>query len=155
MQIKLLTVGKFSETCYGQLAEIYRRRISRYHSMEIVAVRAEKLSSLSPQEAMLREAKRILDRVRDADCCVILDIEGKTLDSLGLAEWLDRRIARGTQKLTFIIGGPFGLHSSVREAAQERLSLSSLTLAHELAAVVCLEQIYRACTILRGENYHK
>ncbi|HNR67796.1 MAG TPA: 23S rRNA (pseudouridine(1915)-N(3))-methyltransferase RlmH [bacterium] len=155
MKIKLLTVGEISDPCCRQLADKYGQRIDHYFPFERTAVRAEKLASLPPQEALLREARRIANQMQEADHSVVLDRRGKMLDSPGLAEWLNRSALRSIKTLLVIIGGPYGVHENLQQAADERLSLSSMTMGHELAAVLFLEQLYRACTILRGEKYHK
>ena len=85
---------------------------------------------------------------------VTLDEAGRQRTSQDMARWLERRLAAGTGELAFVLGGHDGLSPAVKERAREMLSLSKMTLTHEMVRVVFLEQLYRAFTILRGESYH-
>jgi len=89
------------------------------------------------------------------DYVIALDRSGKTYTSKGLAGWLDKLSIHVGGWVSFVIGGPLGLSSSVLERSQGIFSLSRLTLTHEMSRLILLEQLYRALTILRGENYHK
>jgi len=86
---------------------------------------------------------------------VVLDERGKALTSQGLAKWIERQHLSGTKRVSVLIGGADGHDASVRAEADEMWSLSGLTLQHELALVLFLEQLYRAHTILKGEPYHR
>jgi 23S rRNA (pseudouridine1915-N3)-methyltransferase len=84
----------------------------------------------------------------------LLDSRGKQLSSEELARFLDDHQSRGTQQLLFAVGGPDGFSVEARKAAAFQLSLGKMTLPHELARVILLEQLYRAFTILKGHPYH-
>lgn len=83
-----------------------------------------------------------------------LDIKGRSIDSPGLAKLLTTLEVKGVRDLAVLIGGPFGLAQELLDRADTRLSLSRLTFTHEMARLICLEQLYRACTIRAGEPYH-
>jgi 23S rRNA (pseudouridine1915-N3)-methyltransferase len=105
--------------------------------------------------ALAEEGKAIEQTLESGNYLVALDRAGKPISSEQLAQLLRKQIDAGIRKMDFIIGGPVGLDTQIIERANLRLSLSAMTLPHELARVVLLEQLYRAFTILRGEPYHK
>ena len=86
---------------------------------------------------------------------MVLDERGRLLDSLKFAKWLERMTIDQPYGVTFVVGGDVGLAEDVRQRADLLLSLSAMTLPHQLARVVLLEQIYRACTLMRNIPYHK
>ena len=104
---------------------------------------------------MAAEAARLLPGFSAAALRVALCVEGRAMTSEQLAETLGDAMVRGASSAAFAIGGPFGLHESVKQAATLRLSLSAMTLPHQLARGVLLEQLYRAFSILEGAKYHK
>jgi 23S rRNA (pseudouridine1915-N3)-methyltransferase len=108
-----------------------------------------------PEEAMREEGQALLKRVREQDFLVPLDRSGTEYDSLELADWLGRLAERSSGTVCFLVGGALGHSREVLKASGKVLSLSRLTLTHEMTRLVLLEQLYRACTILEGESYHK
>lgn len=140
MTIKIITIGKFSLKPLQVLVEEYLGRVRHYLSVEIASFKslADYLKRSNPKEFL-----------------VVLDEKGESLTSPELAEWLEGKKVRSFKSLTFLIGPAEGVTDEIRKKANFVLSLSKMTLQHELALVVLLEQIYRACTILRGEPYHK
>jgi 23S rRNA (pseudouridine1915-N3)-methyltransferase len=122
----------------------YERLLRRHARLETIEL---------PETDLEREGKAILKRVpEDAYVCV-LDREGRPASSEALAAFLEQRRAGG-RDLCFVIGGPFGLSNAVLERAAERISLGAITLPHQLARVILLEQIFRAHKILLGHHYH-
>lgn len=113
-------------------------------------------SSMSSEELQKREAKEILKRLeKEKGYIVALDENAKTLDTPEFAKFIDGNLNSGIRKLIFLIGGPIGFHSSVKERADRSISLSRLTFPHHLARLILVEQIYRASTIIKGTGYHK
>ena len=104
--------------------------------------------------AMGDEGADILRALPARSHVVALDLDGRQLSSEGLAAWFERRMVDGGSDIAFVIGGSAGLDPSVMTRADERLSLGPMTLPHQLARVVLLEQVYRAFRIMRGEPYH-
>lgn len=154
MKITFVSVGAIKNACFKDVAEDYLKRIKRYVPVEAVEVRDERASIKTPREDILRkEGERILKRLKPGDFNVVLTDGGGTLTSRGLAEFIGGIASAGKKGLTFVVGGPFGLHGSVYDASDMELSLSPMTLPHDIARVVLAEQVYRAFTILRGEPY--
>ena len=101
------------------------------------------------------EGKRILEKVNPMSFVCLLDVAGRAISTEDLAKEVEKRQASGLKDMSFIIGGADGVSSEVAMRANDRVSLSFLTLTHEMARVVLLEQLYRAYTIIRGFPYHK
>ena len=123
----------------------YLGRLKHYANVEYQAVQGNSAPVL---------ASRML-QVSEGSLRIVLDERGKQWSSTGLAEWIRRQQLAGTKRASILIGGANGHLPEVREAAQEVWSLSALTLQHEMALLIFLEQIYRAYTILKGEPYHR
>jgi 23S rRNA (pseudouridine1915-N3)-methyltransferase len=154
MDVKVLVVGRAKEPLKAAIAD-YESRASRYWKLEVIEVDGgAKGSKTRPEEVKQAEEERLLARIPDGAEVVALTRAGKPLDSRGLAVWLEQRGGlRGS--VAFLIGGAFGLGPGVLARATRQMSLSELTLPHELARLVLAEQLYRAGTILKGEPYHK
>jgi 23S rRNA (pseudouridine1915-N3)-methyltransferase len=134
----------------------YETRAGRYWKLEVVEVAAGAGgSSASPEAVRHAEADRLLARIPAEIELVALTREGKGMDSRELSGYLERHAVRSSAGVAFVIGGAFGLGDSVLTRAARALSLSRMTLPHEMARLVLAEQLYRAGTILRGEPYHK
>jgi 23S rRNA (pseudouridine1915-N3)-methyltransferase len=144
MRLTLLAVGKL-RAGYRALADEYVKRLTRHVQYTEVEVR---------ELGLKQEAERLEARVPAGAMVVALDRQGKALSSEQLARELDAW-QLGARPVVCLIGGSHGLHHRLLGAADLRWSLGPLTLPHELARVVVLEQLYRAGTILRGEPYHK
>ncbi|HKT89195.1 MAG TPA: 23S rRNA (pseudouridine(1915)-N(3))-methyltransferase RlmH [Candidatus Sulfotelmatobacter sp.] len=143
MKIKVAWVGKTKEAAVGALTEEYLKRISRYVPVEGVTVRdeADLLAKLGAG-------------AKNKSTLVLLDSRGKEFSSEQFAKFLGDYQDRNPLPLVFAIGGADGFSDQARSAAQQVISLGKMTLAHELARIVLLEQIYRAFTILKGHPYH-
>jgi 23S rRNA (pseudouridine1915-N3)-methyltransferase len=133
-------VGKTKEASIGALTAEYCKRIGRYVPLDAFEARDE--------DAMLARA------AKDRATLVLLDARGKQMTSEELAAFVGRHQDSGTQRLMFAIGPADGWSEAARAKAAFTLSLGKMTLAHELARVVLLEQVYRAWTIIRGHPYH-
>ena len=140
MKIKIAWIGKTKEPAIQALTDEYLKRIGRYVTVEGVALR---------DEAGLRELA-----VKNRATLVLMDSRGKELSSEQLAKFLGEYQDRNPLPLMFAIGGADGFSAETRPAARPTISLGKMTLAHELARVVLLEQVYRAFTILKGHPYH-
>ena len=152
MKLTLAAVGRLRPE-YRALADEYAARVARFMEFSEVEVRE---ASRAPSAAvqLREEATRLRDKLPVGGRVVVLDRTGKGLTSEALARELDRW--RSTAKpVSLVLGGSNGLATDLVESADLSWSLGPLTLPHELARVVVLEQVYRAWTILRGEPYHK
>ena len=153
MKIRVLAVGRDRSGLYRPALEEYARRLGRYARFEVVEVPEARRHAGTPR-AREEEGEAILARLRDGERVVALDERGREPTSEELARRLGAWLAGG-RDLALVVGGADGLAEAVKGRADESLSLSRLTLAHRLARLVLLEQLYRAFTILRGEPYHK
>jgi len=149
MKIHLLVVGKPRDPHACALHDRYAERITKFGVGYESAFVAEVATTgkYSDDHLREREARQLLARLDDPGQVVALDPRGRTLTSEELAGRLERW---ASPKATLVVGGPLGLHRSLLDRADELWSLSSLTLPHELARVVVVEQLYRALTLLRG-----
>ncbi len=156
MRITVVWVGKTRSAFLAEGIEHYARQAGRYGPLETRAVKESPVTAKAdPRRILTEEGARLLAALPAGAHLVALDPGGQTLDSGGLAAYIGRRRDEGVKDLAFAIGGPLGLAGAVKEQARLVLSLSPMTLTHEMARLVLLEQIYRAETILRGEPYHK
>ncbi len=159
MKITIITVGKVKESYFRGAIEEYSKRLSKYCKLEIVEVADEKTpdKASETEEAQIKakEAERIMKHVRDDAYVMALAIEGKQLDSVQLADKIEKLGVQGTSHIQLIIGGSLGLHQSVLSRADYKLSFSKMTFPHQLMRVILLEQIYRAYRIISHEPYHK
>jgi 23S rRNA (pseudouridine1915-N3)-methyltransferase len=146
-------VGRLRGSPFADDVAHYERLLSRHARLETIEVREGGGDASQRAENLAREAEAILTRVPAGAVLAALDREGEALTSPVLADWLEQR-RRSGRDLCFVIGGAFGLDSSMRERADQRLSLGPLTLPHQLARVVLLEQLFRAHKILAREPYH-
>jgi len=155
LHIRLLAVGKLRGAIWLPAATEYGQRVQRYVKFDLVEIRDSIGKGLPDATALVEEGKAITQFLEPGNYLIALDREGKSLDSEKFAQLLQKQIDAGIRKMDFVIGGPAGLDKKIIASANLRLSLSAMTLPHELARVVLLEQLYRALTILRGEPYHK
>jgi 23S rRNA (pseudouridine1915-N3)-methyltransferase len=158
-KVTLLCVGKLKEPFYAAAVAEYQKRLTRHCKLEIVELTEQKLpDNPSPAEiaqALEKEAAAITERLPKGGAVIAMCIEGKTMSSEALAQKVEGFALGGASTLTFLIGGSFGLHESVKQRADLRLSMSPMTFPHHLAWVMLLEQLYRAYQILEGSKYHK
>lgn len=104
---------------------------------------------------MRGQSARLLEAIPDRGHVAVLDERGQLFDSLKFTKWLERLTVENPHGVTFVVGGDVGFDDSVRKRADTLIALSPMTLPHQLARVVLLEQIYRACTLMRNIRYHK
>ncbi len=153
MKLRLLAIGRDRSGLFAPAAEEYLGRLSRTLKLELTELPEARKHAGTPQ-AKEEEGATLLAKVKPGERLVALDEHGEQPTSLELARRLARWQSLG-QDVVLVIGGADGLAPAVLARAQEKLSLSRLTLPHRLARVLLLEQLYRAVTILRGEPYHK
>ncbi|MGH9494423.1 MAG: 23S rRNA (pseudouridine(1915)-N(3))-methyltransferase RlmH [Candidatus Sulfotelmatobacter sp.] len=145
MKIKIAWIGKTKEAAIQSLTDEFLKRISRFAQVEGVAVR---------DEAALLEMAGRFGKSTAKSTLVLMDSRGKEFSSEQFAKFLGDYHDRNPLPLVFAIGGADGFSDEARRSAQHVISLGKMTLAHELARVVLLEQVYRAFTILKGHPYH-
>lgn len=156
MKITVICVGKLKEKFWVQACAEYLKRLGAYARVDVREVADRDPTKSGGEEgAREKEAAAILAACPMDSHVVLLAIEGVQRTSEGLAERIDQLGMQGKSSITFIIGGSYGVSAAVHARANETLSLGAITLPHNLARVVLLEQIYRAFKISRGEPYHK
>lgn len=151
LRLRVVCVGKPGRLLSRAIAE-YEARLGRYFDLQVIEVKAGRGNA---DRVRAGEAEALLARLPERGRSFALTRGGERLDTRGLADELRDIAVYGPGGATWLIGGAYGLSASALEAADRRVSLSDLTLPHELARLVLAEQLYRAGTILRGEPYHK
>jgi 23S rRNA (pseudouridine1915-N3)-methyltransferase len=154
MKTLLILVGKTTDRHFQAGIADYTERIGHYMPFELVTIpELKNTKSLSEDQQKAAEGELILKLLQPSDTVVLLDEHGCELRSIEFARWLEQK--RNTaRRLIFIIGGPYGFSSAVYARANEQLSLSKMTFSHQMIRLVFTEQVYRACTIIKGEPYH-
>ena len=155
LSLRLIAVGKIGSSPFAATTQDYAARLRRYLNLEVHEVKTAIGKGRPDAQAIAEEGRALKNLVRDHAALVALVKEGRRYSSESFARMLHNHLTSGNRQLDFVIGGPLGLSEELTLMAHERLSLSNMTFSHELARVVLLEQLYRACTILRGEKYHK
>ena len=150
-----------SSTADAELASVagrYLGRIKHFYPIEVVEVAPERGRQSESDAAIIRrrsESARLIAAIPPRGFNVVLDERGQPMDSLKFAKWLERLTIDQPHGVNFVMGGDAGLDDAVKQRAQKLLTLSAMTLPHQLARVLLLEQIYRACTLMRNIPYHK
>lgn len=153
MVFRILAVGRLKNRALRDACRDYATRLGRYVHVEIREVR-EAGGKMRDGERLRVEGEAVLNALGAEARVVALTRLGDSHDSETFARRVDGW-RRGARDVTFVVGGASGLDEAVLRRAETLMSLSPLTLPHELARLVLLEQLYRACTILRGEPYHR
>ena len=146
LRITVFAVGKLKETFWKDAIAEYLKRLDAYAKVQVREI---------PDSTPTKEAAALLAALPERGPVILLDIRGKETSSEALAAKIGRYALSGDSHLSFLIGGSDGVTAEVRERATERVSFGPITLPHNLARVVLVEQIYRAFKIQRGEPYHK
>ena len=152
MRVRVIWTGKTKDAQLKALIVNYHKRLSHFVKCEIVEL---KESAGSDKSGIGKDSRRISDGLHDGAINVLLSPAGKEWTSPELAEQVQRWQDSGAKELTFIVGGPAGVSEALAKQADKHWSLSRLTLTHELARVVLMEQLYRAYTIIHGLPYQK
>ena len=156
MKVYLLFVGKTRETYLREGIADFLGRLRRYIPVEVTIVRAERITRDDQgARVMALESERVAAAVPREAHLVVLDRRGKQMSSETLARWWQKLERQSCRKLCFTVGGVLGFTDQFRSKAQTLLSLSKMTYTHEMSRLILVEQLYRACTIMRGEKYHK
>lgn len=155
MLIKIIAIGKTDHPAIQELTEIYSQRIGHYLRFEWEIIPDLKnTKSLSQSAQKEKEGELILKKINSSDELILLDENGKSFDSVGFSDFLQKKMNTGIKQLIFVIGGPYGFSDVVYQRANGKVSLSKMTFSHQMIRPFIAEQIYRAMTILRGEPYH-
>lgn len=151
--IKLICIGKIKDSNLKALIDDYTKKINHYHKLETIEVKDEPIKD-NEKYVLDVEAQRALDKIDNDEYVILLDLHGKTLDSIEFAKKIDKLFI-SYSKICFVVGGSLGLGEKLIERANFRLKLSDMTFLHQMTRLILLEQIYRSFKILNNETYHK
>ncbi len=144
--IKIIVVGKLKEKYLVELVNDYKKRISKYHKLEIIEIKDSNIQD---------EAKEIIKHINNRDYIISTYIKGELLTTLEFTKQINDNLTNGNSNITFIIGGSDGLDEEILSISNKLISFSKLTFPHGLFRGILLEQIYRAFKIMNNETYHK
>lgn len=154
MKTALILVGKTNDTHLQAIINDYAERITHYMPFEIIVIpELRNTKSLSEEQQKVREGELIMKQLTAQDTVILLDERGKQYRSLEFAKWIEKQQLTA-RRLVFVIGGPYGFSSTIYDRANGKISLSMMTFSHQLVRTIFTEQLYRACTIIKGEPYH-
>ncbi|MCB0364288.1 MAG: 23S rRNA (pseudouridine(1915)-N(3))-methyltransferase RlmH [Bdellovibrionaceae bacterium] len=155
MRAALLFVQTSKDSWHQDSNQVYLEKISRMLPFDVVAVKSDSSGRKEKDRKITAEDSRLLKVLSPDDWVIAFDEKGKTFSSSReFSQFLVKKLEMGKARVVFIIGGAFGLGPEVRARANEFISLSPLTMNHQVASLVALEQIYRALTIWKGIPYH-
>ncbi len=156
LHITIISVGRLKERFWTQSCDEYLKRLKPYADVRIVELAdVDSQKAGGSAQAVKQESCSILQAIPERATVILLDIKGTLISSEGIAAAFHDFALEGQNDLCFIVGGSCGVDEKVRKRADKRWSFGAITLPHNLARVVLLEQIYRAFKINKGEPYHK
>lgn len=151
----LIVVGKTTDKRFEAITQEYIERIRHYIPFTVEVIpELKNTKGLSQDEQKKREGELIQKNLQPGDYVVLLDEHGSERSSMDFASWIQKKMAAGPKRLVFIVGGPYGFSDAIHQKSNEEISLSRMTLSHQMIRMFFVEQIYRAMTILNGEPYH-
>ncbi len=154
MKTTLILVGKTTNKHITACINDYVERIGHYMPFELITIpELKNTKNLSEEQQKEREGELILKQVQSQDILVLLDEHGQEFRSIEFASWIQKK-QQAVRRLVFVIGGPYGFSSAVYQRGNEKISLSKMTFSHQMVRMIFSEQLYRACTIIKGEPYH-
>jgi 23S rRNA (pseudouridine1915-N3)-methyltransferase len=155
MKVTLLVVGKTDKRYMQEAIEDYAKRLKHYAPFELEVIPDLKnTKNLASEMQKIKEGDLILNRDFSGKEIHLFDEGGQMFSSREFASFLEKKMSGGLKELIFVIGGPYGFSTEVYQKASSKISLSRFTFSHQMARLLCVEQIYRAFTILKGEPYH-
>lgn len=155
MKITLLVIGRTDSVYIKNVVEEYSKRLQRYvvfNMVEIPDIKKTKSTSIYLQKK--KEGELVLSKINNSGEMHLFDEKGKLYSSKEFATFIEKKIMQGLKELVFVIGGPYGFSEELKNQANSKISLSKMTFSHQMVRILCVEQIYRAFTILNGEPYH-
>lgn len=154
MKTNLLLVGKTTDKHFNAGIKDYAERITHYMPFDITVIpELKNTKAMSEDVQKDKEGELILKEIQSGDTVVLLDEHGSEMRSIEFAAWLEKKQLHA-RRLVFVVGGPYGFSKEVYARADEKISLSRMTFSHQMIRLVFTEQVYRACTIIKGEPYH-
>ena len=155
MKLHFWSIGKSHEPYVKEGIELFTKRITNYYPVEWKIIASPKnAASLSETDLKKKEGELLLNSIRKEDWLILLDERGKQISSEGLAAFINARANEAVKNMIFLVGGAYGVSEALMARANLKWSLSQLVFPHQLVRLILAEQVYRACTILRNEQYH-
>lgn len=155
VKLIIIAIGKQDEPYIKEGVEMFTNRLQHYFPTEWKIIPPLKNNAaLDTKMLLVEEAKKLMKEILPGDHVVLLDERGKQFSSVELSSFIHKISLASYKRIVFVIGGAFGVDSSVREKADFTWSLSKLVFPHMLVRLLLAEQLYRACTILKNEKYH-
>ena len=155
MTIKLIAIGKTDNKALQTLIDDYERRLGFYIKFLLdIIPDIKNAKNLSEDQQKQKEGELILKKVTPTNVLILLDENGKQLDSVGFSSYLQKHMNSGIKTLIFVIGGPYGFSNAIYQRANGKLGLSKMTFSHQMVRLFFIEQLYRGFTILKNEPYH-
>ncbi|MCF8269303.1 MAG: 23S rRNA (pseudouridine(1915)-N(3))-methyltransferase RlmH [Crocinitomicaceae bacterium] len=155
MKVRFMFIGKTVSNALKELEQTYEKRLVHYVSYERTELAdVKQASSLSPVQLKEKEGQALLSKITDDQHLILLDEKGTSYTSEGFAQLLANHELHSAKKITFCVGGAFGFSDAVYARANGKIALSAMTFSHQMVRMIFLEQLYRACTINKGESYH-
>jgi 23S rRNA (pseudouridine1915-N3)-methyltransferase len=154
MKLRFIWIGKTRDVRIRHMLADYLSRIEKFARVEVTELRDHGPAG-APSKKLDKEGQYILSHIGPQEAVIALDERGRQLDSIGFAELIEKHRLSGTKELTFVAGSHLGLSDAVKNRAQLVLSLSRMTLTHEMARLLLIEQVYRAFTIIHDLPYQK
>ena len=159
MEINIISVGKIKEDYFKKAIEEYEKRLKAYCRVNFIELKDESegknLSDKDIDIILDKEGKRILEKIKERSFIIVLDILGRSIDSVEFSKKINDIMLDGISSIDFIIGGSLGISQEVKDKANYSLSFSKFTFPHKLMKVILMEQIFRAFTIINNKTYHK
>ncbi len=159
MKIKIYCIGTIKEAYLKEGILEYIKRIKAYADVDIIEVNDSPIknenSSIEIEKAKEIEGKRVLKILPENDYLIALDLNKKEPDSVSFSRYLLDKLTDNGSRISFVIGGSYGLSDELKNRANDSISLSKMTFLHQMSRLILLEQIYRAFKISKNETYHK
>jgi 23S rRNA (pseudouridine1915-N3)-methyltransferase len=156
IRLNFIMVDRTRASYIREGEEEYLERIKRFVNCKWTEVKPVKITrGISDEEVIYKEGEHIIEKIEHGDYLIALDKDGRQYSSEGFASLLRGLSYENRGQICFIIGGPLGLSKDIKKRADLIISLSEMTLTHEMVRLILTEQIYRAFTIIGGHKYHK
>jgi 23S rRNA (pseudouridine1915-N3)-methyltransferase len=155
LTIRLIAIGKTDSKNLQVLIEDYKKRLKHYVKFQLeILPDIKNTKHLSEIQQKEKEGDLILSKIENSEVLILLDENGKQMDSLTFSKYLQKHMNSGIKSLVFVIGGPYGFSEAVYNRANGKLGLSKMTFSHQMVRLFFIEQLCRGFTILRNEPYH-
>ena len=152
--IRLIWVGKTQESYLKIGINTYFKKLSHYIKINSDEIKPAQYNSGTVKKWQQQETENMVKKMDVSELNIFLDQNGELQTSKGFAQWFEKQNSLGISRINFFIGGAYGIDKSILPSGIQFLSLSKMTLTHQMVRLFLLEQIYRAFTIMRGEQYH-